>query len=48
LIKEYNPEAYKAWQQKQEEEIKLRIINDIVPPLLEDISSQMKDMMNSL
>lgn len=47
-IKEYSPEAYREWQQKQEDEIKLRIINDIVPPLLKDISTQLTDMMNSL
>jgi hypothetical protein len=48
LIKEYNPKAYQEWQEKQEEQIKLRIVNDIVPPLLEDISSQLQNMMNSL
>ena len=48
LLKEMSPEAYREWQQKQEEEIKLRIINDIVPPLLEDISTQMINTMNNL
>jgi len=48
LIKEYDPEAYRQWQQQQEEEIKLRIVNNIVPPLLEDISNQLQGMMNSL
>ena len=47
-IKENNEEAYRKWQELQEDEIKLRIINDIVPPLLQGISSQLTDMMNSL
>ena len=48
LLKDTDPKAYQEWQKRQEEEIKKRIINDIVPPLLEDISSQMQNMMNSL
>ena len=48
LIKEYDPEAYKQWQELQEEQIKLRIVNDIVPPLMEDIASQINDMINRL
>jgi hypothetical protein len=47
-LKEYNPEAYRKWQQLQEDEIKKRIVNSIVPPLLEDISNQLQGMMNSL
>ena len=48
LIKEYSPEAYKAWQEQQEEQIKLRIVNGIVPPMMEDIASQINDMINRL
>ena len=48
LIKEYNPEAYQKWQEQQEDEIMKRIVNDIVPPLLEEISQNMINMMNNL
>ena len=48
LLKEYNPEAYQKWQQLQEDEIKKRIINDIVPPLLSEISSNITEMMSNL
>ena len=48
LLKETNPEAYQKRQELQEEEIKKRIVNDIVPPLLEEISQNMVNMMNSL
>jgi hypothetical protein len=37
-LKEYNPEAYRKRQQLQEDEIKKRIVNDIVPPTIEAIS----------
>ena len=47
-IKEYSPEAYREWQQKQEDEIKLRIVNNIVPPLMSDIANQINDMINKL
>jgi hypothetical protein len=33
---------------KQEEEIKKRIVNDIVPPLMEDIASKINDMIERL
>ena len=48
IIKEMSPEAYREWQQKQEDEIKKRIINDITPPLLEDIASQFNKMIENL
>lgn len=48
LLKEYSPEAYRQWQQLQEDEIKKRIVNDIVPPLLSEISENLTTMMNSL
>ena len=48
LIKDTDPEAYRKWQELQEEEIKKRIVNDIVPPLLEEISQNMINMMNNL
>lgn len=48
LIKENDPEAYRKRQELQEEEIKKRIVNDIVPPLLEEISKNMVNMMNNL
>ena len=48
LLKEYNPEAYQKWQQLQEDEIKKRIVNDIVPPLLSEISSNITEMMSNL
>ena len=48
LIKENDPKAYQEWQMKQEEEIKKRIVNDIVPPLMEDIASKINDMINRL
>lgn len=48
LLKETDPKAYQAWQEKQEEEIKKRIINDIVPPVMEEISTNMINMMNNL
>ena len=48
LLKDTNPEAYQKRQELQEEEIKKRIVNDIVPPLLEAISQNMVDMMNNL
>lgn len=47
-IKEYDNDAYRKWQELQEDEIKKRIVNDIVPPLMEDISTQMLNMMNNL
>lgn len=31
-IKEYSPEAYQEWQQKQQDEINLRIANLTTPP----------------
>lgn len=48
LIKENDPEAYRKWQELQEEEIKKRIVNDIVPPLMSDIANQINDMINML
>jgi len=48
LIKENDPKAYQEWQMKQEEEIKKRIVNDIVPPLMEDIASKINDMIERL
>jgi len=48
LLKDNDPESYRKWQELQEEEIKKRIVNDIVPPMLENISSQFINMMNSL
>ena len=48
LLKDNDPESYRKWQELQEEEIKKRIVNDIVPPILENISSQFINMMNSL
>ena len=48
LIKDTNPEAYRKRQELQEEEIKKRIVNSIVPPLLEEISQNMVNMMNNL
>lgn len=48
LLKDTNPEAYRKRQELQEEEIKKRIVNDIVPPLLEEISQNMVNMMNNL
>ena len=48
LLKDTNPEAYQKRQELQEEEIKKRIVNDIVPPLLEAISQNMVNMMNNL
>jgi len=48
LIKDTDPEAYRKRQELQEEEIKKRIVNDIVPPLLEAISQNMVNMMNNL
>ena len=48
LIKDTNPEAYRKRQELQEEEIKKRIVNSIVPPLLEEISQNMINMMNNL
>lgn len=48
LLKDTNPEAYQKRQELQEEEIKKRIVNSIVPPLLEEISQNMVNMMNNL
>lgn len=48
LIKDTDPEAYRKRQELQEEEIKKRIVNSIVPPLLEEISQNMINMMNNL
>ena len=48
LIKDTDPEAYRKWQELQEEEIKKRIVNDIVPPLMSDIANQINDMINML
>jgi hypothetical protein len=48
LIKDTDPEAYRKRQELQEEEIKKRIVNSIVPPLLEEISQNMVNMMNNL
>lgn len=48
LIKEYDPEAYRKWQQLQEEEIQKRIVNWIVPPLMSDIATQIQEMINNL
>ena len=47
-IKDNNEEAYKQWQILQEEQVKLRIVNDITPPELTDISNQLQDMMKNL
>ena len=48
LLKEYNPEAYRKWQQLQEDEIKKRIVNDIVPPTIEAISWKINWMIEAL
>jgi len=48
LIKEYDQEAYRKWQQIQEEEIQKRIVNWIVPPLMSDIATQIQEMINNL
>ena len=48
LIKDTDPEAYRKRQELQEEEIKKRIVNDIVPPLMSDIANQINDMINML
>ena len=48
IIKDMSPEAYREWQQKQEDEIKMRIVNDITPPLLEDITSQFLNTIEAL
>lgn len=48
LLKEYNPEAYRKWQQLQEDEILKRIVNDIVPPAIEAISWKINSMIEAL
>lgn len=48
LLKEYNPEAYRKWQQLQEDEILKRIVNDIVPPTIEAISWKINWMIEAL
>lgn len=48
LLKEYNPEAYRKWQQLQEDEIMKRIVNDIVPPTIEAISWKINWMIEAL
>ena len=48
LLKEYNPEAYRKWQQLQEDEIKKRIVNDIVPKTIEAISWKINWMIEAL
>ena len=48
LLKEYNPEAYQKWQQLQEDEIMKRIVNDIVPKTVEEISWKINSMIEAL
>ena len=48
LLKEYNPEAYQKWQQLQEDEIMKRIVNDIVPKTVEEISWKINNMIEAL
>lgn len=48
LIKDNDPEAYRKWQQLQEDEIKKRIVNDIVPPSIEAISWKINWMIEAL
>lgn len=48
LLKEYNPEAYQKWQQLQEDEVMKRIVNDIVPKTVEEISWKINSMIEAL
>lgn len=48
LLKEYNPEAYQKWQELQEDEIMKRIVNDIVPKTVEEISWKINSMIEAL
>ena len=48
LLKEYNPEAYQKWQQLQEDEVMKRIVNDIVPKAVEEISWKINSMIEAL
>lgn len=48
LLKEYNPDAYRKWQELQEDEVLKRIINDIVPKTVEEISWKINWMIEAL